>query len=113
MSATKTQKAKRPASPPELKVGPFQGGIGVAVWLNETQTETGVRTFRSITIAPRRYLDKETGQWKDAGSYRPGDLTALILALEKAREYCLMKPLPGESSEDERLNGTDSSEMTY
>src|SRR6266436_4830426 len=99
-TATKAKKAKGPGRPPELKIGPFQGGIGVAVWLNQIQTESGPKTVRSISIAPRRYLDKQTGQWKDSGSFRPGDLTALILALEKAREHCLMVPLPGEQSQD-------------
>ena len=108
--ATKT---KRPAlnRKPEMKVGPFQGGIGVAVWLNDVQTDNGQRQIRSISIAPRRYLDRETGEWKDAGSYRPGDLTALILALEKAREYCLTTPLPGEKSADERMNGLPNEVM--
>jgi len=35
-------KAKRSASAPrhpEKKWGPFHGGVGVAVWLNEVQTE--------------------------------------------------------------------------
>ena len=112
--STATQKPKRPkapARPPELKIGPFQGGIGVAVWLNETDTPEGKRTFRSITIAPRRYLNKTTGEWKDAGSFRPGDLTAIILALEKAREFCLMKPLPDEHSEDERMTGNEEGEI--
>lgn len=82
--ATKA-KPRREVRPPEFKVGPFQGGIGVAVWLNEVEMDGGeVRTMRSITLAPRRYRDKHTGEWKDAGSYRPADLTALILALEKA-----------------------------
>src|SRR4051812_26368666 len=107
-TAAKPKKAKAPGKPPELKIGPFQGGIGVAGWLNEVQTEQGPKTIRSISIAPRRYRDKQTGEWKDSGSFRPGDLTALILALEKAREHCLMKPLPGESSEDDRLGGPDN-----
>jgi hypothetical protein len=107
-TATSKKKPRAPGKPPELKIGPFQGGIGVAVWLNDVQTETGPRTIRAITIAPRRYRDKQTGEWKDAASFRPGDLTALILALEKAREHCLMRPLPGESSEDDRLGGQQS-----
>ena len=37
--------------------------------------------IRSVSIAPRRYRDKQTGEWKDSGSFRPGDLSALILAL--------------------------------
>ena len=109
MSTTK-DKPKRPGKPPELKVGPFMGGIGVAVWLNEVETANGPRTIRSVTIAPRRYLDKQTGEWKDSGSFRPGDLTALILALEKAREHCLMVPIPGETSVDDRLANGEVSE---
>lgn len=96
---------KREVRPPELKVGPFQGGIGVAVWLNEIETAEGPKMVRSITLAPRRYRDRDTGEWKDSTSYRPADLTALILALEKAREYCLTKPIPGETSTDDRLDG--------
>lgn len=109
-TAAKPKKAKAPGKPPELKIGPFQGGIGVAVWLNEVQTETGPKMIRSISIAPRRYRDRQTGEWKDAGSYRPGDLTALILALEKAREHCLMRPLSGESSEDDRMAGPEGND---
>ena len=105
--AAKTRRAERPVKRPELKVGPFQGGIGVAVWQNEIQTENGTRLIRSISLAPRRYRDKQTGEWKDASSYRPGDLSALILALEKAREYCLSTPLPGEQSQDDRMLGME------
>ncbi len=82
--ATKTRRAERPVKRPELKVGPFQGGIGVAVWLNEVQTETGTTLIRSISLAPRRYRDRQSGEWRDAVSYRPGDLTALIIALDVA-----------------------------
>ena len=106
--ATKTRRAEKPVKRPELKIGPFQGGIGVAVWTNEVQTEAGPRLIRSITLAPRRYRDRQTGEWKDAVSYRPGDVTALILALEKAREYCLTTPLAGEQSEDDRMTGLES-----
>ena len=98
---------------PELKIGPFQGGIGVAVWLNEIQTDLGPKMVRSITIAPRRYRDRETGEWKDAGSFRSGDLTALILALEKAREHCLTRPLPGGRYEDEGSDGSEAPQAAF
>ena len=111
MSTTKTKKDRAPAKPPELKIGPFQGGIGVAVWLNQIQSVSGPKTIRSISIAPRRYLDKQTGEWKDSGSFRPGDLSALILALEKAREHCLSVPLPGESSQDDRMEGVSNGDQ--
>ena len=80
-------KGKRsPPSPrhPEYKYGPFHGGVGVAIWLNDVQTAEGQRYFRSVTIAPRRYRDPETGEWRDAGSFRSSDLPALILALHVA-----------------------------
>ena len=42
-----------------------------------------------------------------SGAMRSGDLSALILALEKAREYCLSTPLPGEQSQDDRMLGME------
>lgn len=91
------------ANKPELKVGPFAGGIAVNVWRNTVQTEQGPRVIRSITISPRRYRDTESGEWKDSYSYRPIDVTALILALEKAREFILTTEAaqqPQESADD-------------
>jgi hypothetical protein len=85
-------------SPPERKIGPFAGGIGVAIWINTAETDDGPKQYRSITIAPRRYQDRETGEWKDAGSFNPSDLPALIFALQKAQEYVFTKPLPGHES---------------
>jgi hypothetical protein len=90
---------------PELSIGPFAGGIGVAVWRNEIETAQGQRTVRSITIAARRYRDKESGEWKDTYSYRPIDLTALILALEKAQEHILSHPIRGNDFDDEQGDG--------
>lgn len=81
---------------PEKKIGPFANGVGVSIWLNTAETDEGTRAFRSITINPRRYFDREANQWKDAGSYNPADLPALIFALEKAQEYVYETPLPGE-----------------
>ena len=63
MSQTASE-TKRPAKQPEVKFGPYAGGIGVAVWLNTTDTPDGRREMRSITIAPRRYLDK-VGDWQE------------------------------------------------
>lgn len=86
----------RPVKIPEKKIGPFAGGIGVAIWLNEAEQDDGtMRSFRSITVNPRRYLDTKSSQWKDAGSYQPSDLPALLFCLAKAQEYCYETPLPG------------------
>lgn len=95
--STAPQHQQRP--PPEKKIGPFAGGIGVAIWLNTAKSDDGPRQFRSITIAPRRYLDRETGEWLDAKSFYPSDLPALIFALQKAQEYVFTTPLPDQDSE--------------
>src|SRR5712675_1350906 len=97
-------KAKRSASAPrrpEKKWGPFHGGVGVAVWLNEVQTDAGPKFFRTLTIQPRRYRDKKTGVWKDAKSLRPTDIPALLLALDAALQFAAHTPLPGQPVDDE------------
>ncbi len=98
--------SKQPAKPqrsaanrPEHKIGPYAGGIGVAIWLNTIDTDSGPRQLRSITVSPRRYRDSQTGEWKDAPSYRPSDLPALVFALQKAMEYCYVTPIPGQEEE--------------
>jgi hypothetical protein len=112
-------KAKRSASAPrypEKKWGPFHGGVGVAVWLNEVQTSDGPRFFRSVSLQPRRYRDKKTGEWKDAASFRPTDLSALMLGLEAAQSFIAHTPLPGQSLDDEdqldTVNGEAPSDST-
>ena len=91
----------RPAKPPEKKIGPFASGIGVAIWLNEVEAEDGsVRSFRSVTINPRRYFDQKSGQWKDSASFQQSDLPALIFAMQKALEYSYQTPVPGQEEAD-------------
>jgi hypothetical protein len=77
--------------------------VGVAVWLNEVQTDQGPRFFRSLTIAPRRYRDEKSGEWKNAGSLRTTDLPSLILALQAAHEFMLSAALPGQPAEEEQV----------
>jgi hypothetical protein len=84
MSTAPTKRETSVPRHPERKWGPFHGGVGVAVWLNRVETDDGPRYYRSVTIAPRRFRDKQTGEWKDAGSLRSTDLPALVLGLEKA-----------------------------
>src|SRR5437868_3098946 len=64
MPPTKGKQAGIAPRHPEKKYGPFQGGCGLAIWLNEVKTENGPRFFRSLTLQPRRYLDPKTGKWK-------------------------------------------------
>ena len=103
--ATKSKAPRRP----EKKYGPFAGGVGVAVWLNAVEDEAGKRYFRSITINPRRYRDKDTGEWLDGGSFKLTDLPALILALEAAHAYSSKTTLPGLPADDEEGAPTDTS----
>src|SRR5438270_2434408 len=111
-------KAKRIANAarrPEKKYGPFAGGCGVVIWLNEVETDSGTRFFRSIQIAPRRYRNKKTGNWEDAGSLRITDVPAMILALQAAHDYASSAPLPGQPAEEEHLDDppvTENNEKT-
>lgn len=100
MASSKTKEAR----PPEKKIGPFAGGIGVAIWVNTVESDQGARQYRSITVAPRRYFDKESNEWKDAPSFRPSDLPALIFALQQAQAFCYQTPLPGD---EQRQDGED------
>jgi hypothetical protein len=101
--ATRSKRATAAPRYPEKKWGPFHGGVGLAVWLNEVETDNGPKYFRSITVTPRRYRDKKTGEWKDAASLRPTDLPALVLAMEAAVLFCQQTPLPGQPAEEEQL----------
>ena len=102
--ATKEKRGKKTQPRhPEKKWGPFAGGSGVAVWLNEFETDNGTRYARSITFAPRRFRDRQTDEWRD-GAYRPVDLPALLLAIEAAHLYCLSTPLPGQPAEPEEVD---------
>ncbi len=95
-----TSSPRQTRQPPEKKIGPFAGGIGVAIWTNTVESDDGPRQYRTITIAPRRYQDKKTGEWKDAGGFAPSDLPALIFALQKAQEYVFTRSLRGHDSAD-------------
>ena len=86
--------ARRRKDPPERKYGPFSNGVGVCIWTNQVQTDNGPRSFRTITINPRRYFDRESNQWKDAPSFNPSDLPSLIFALQRAAEYCFEQHAP-------------------
>ncbi len=100
MSESETpSETKRPAKQPEAKFGPYAGGIGVAVWLNTIETADGRREMRSITVAPRRYRDPKTSEWKNSGSFRPSDIPILLVGLQKAMEYVYTTPLPGQNGE--------------
>lgn len=96
-----TEPEQRPAkNHPEKKIGPFPGGIGVAIWVNTIETQTGPQQIRSVTISPRRYRD-DSGAWRDAPSFRPADLPALIFGLQKALEFVYTNPLSSQDRNGE------------
>src|SRR2546425_10228678 len=97
--STKTKKAAQ-ATPrrPEKKWGPFAGGCGVAVWLNEVETAQGKSYFRTVSIAPKRDRDEKTGEWADSSGYRPHDLSALIPRLQAAPHFLATTPPPGHAA---------------
>lgn len=103
--------AKQSTNRPEQKFGPYPGGVGVAVWINEIDTDQGTRKVRSITINPRRYFDSKSKQWKDSRSFRPEDLPALVFGLQKALEHCYVEPIPGEEPADGQ--NTSQDEIPY
>ncbi|MFO1003482.1 MAG: hypothetical protein U0936_24380 [Planctomycetaceae bacterium] len=108
----KSSKSNRNGSvrmPPEKRFGPFSGGISIAVWFNKTESENGPKSFRTVTITPRRYLDRETGEWKDSSSYHINDIPALLLGLQQAQEYVLTTPLP---ESDQETIPSDTGERT-
>ncbi|HQR44142.1 MAG TPA: hypothetical protein PLX97_15710 [Gemmatales bacterium] len=72
----------------------------MAVWLNQADLPEGTRYFRSITIAPRRYRDPKTQEWKDSTSLRSTDIPSLMLALQAAHDFIHSTPLPGQELED-------------
>src|SRR6266446_367042 len=109
--ATKEKRGKKTEPRyPERKWGPFAGGAGVAVWLNEFVVDGVTKYARSITFAPRRFRDRKTDEWRD-GAYRPVDLAALLLAIQAAHDYCLSTPLPGEPAEQEEVDALANGEV--
>ena len=94
-------------NPPEKKISPVNSGVSVAIWLNQAETERGVRHFRSITIEPRRYYDRKEKKWKDSSSFGPADLPLLLYALEQARDYVFSEPLPGQDPAGSREPADD------
>ncbi len=85
---------RKPKKRPEVKFG------RVAVWQNSTETQEGVRMFRSVSISPRRFQDAQD-KWRDAPGFRADELGSLIVALQKALDYLLTTPIQGHEHDDE------------
>jgi hypothetical protein len=104
--STKSKRQVAALRRPEKKYGPFHGGVGIAVWLNEVQTDSGPKFIRTIQIAPRRYRSKKSGDWEDSSSLRVTDIPSLVLGLAAAHQFCLTTPLPGQPAEEEHVEET-------
>ena len=80
------------------KLGAFTKNERLQAILGATETDDGPRSFRSITINPRRYYDRQDKEWRDAGSYNPADLPALIFALQKPRSTSMRHRSPARTA---------------
>ena len=46
--------------------------------------------FKTVSF-DRRYMDKQSGQWKSTNTLRVGDLPKAAMVLQKAYEYLILK----------------------
>lgn len=75
------------------------GAITATVWLNEGLNNEGeIVTFKTIAFE-RRYLDKNTNEWKSTSSLRQQDLPKALLVLNKAYEFLTLKDEVEEDGE--------------
>ena len=82
------EKNEVPGNPPERK---FKVGvISATVWRNTLTGKDGKSGDVLSVSFDRRYLDKETNQWKSSNSLRANDLPKAVLVLNKAYEYVLL-----------------------
>ncbi len=83
------QKAAQPK-----KAAPVQtfrvGQITASVWVNEQESNGQTFKIPSVTIR-KSYTDQQTGEWKEASSFKGADLPKLQIVLEKAYEYCVTR----------------------
>ncbi len=88
-----SEKPQEKAKPPVAKFGPYNTGSGlveVSIWGNEIETDNGQATVYNVTTH-RAYYDKKAEEWKQTKTFRPHDIPALVLGLQKAYDW-LMEP---------------------
>lgn len=72
--------------------------IKAAIW-GEEREEEGRRVVRHTVKIQKRYLDKNSGEWRTTEYFFPNDLPRLCLVAEKAFEYiALTASSPGPTS---------------
>lgn len=92
------KKMEKEHTPPIKK---FRAGIlSVAVWENTgTSKRTGEQVKFNTITTDRRYKDKE-GEWKSTRTLRINDMPKMILLLQKAYEYFILKGTNGNGSSE-------------
>jgi hypothetical protein len=76
------------------------GAISSAVWKNEGLNANGeIVEFRSITCQ-KRYVDKNTKEWKSTECFNIADLPKVIVVLQKAYEYCILRDMTDSIEDD-------------
>lgn len=74
---------------PEIRIR--CGAIGVTVWKNTLTKKSGEEAEYNTVSFERRYMEKESGEWKSTNSMRVNDLPKAVMALQKAYEYLVLK----------------------
>jgi hypothetical protein len=67
------------------------GAISACIWINESLNQNGeIVEYKTISF-DKRYLDKNTNEWKSTNTLRVQDLPKAALVLSKAYEYLSLK----------------------
>lgn len=73
---------------PEMKYK--ASGITATIWRKTLTDKDGKQGDVFSVSFDKRYLDKETNEWKSTSSLRAMDLPKAVFVLNKAYEYILM-----------------------
>ena len=65
-------------------------GVRASIWKNERKNDKGEKFDTFSVGVVRRYMDKEKN-WQETNSFGVDDLPALVIAAQKAYEYCVVK----------------------
>ena len=75
------------------------GSIKAAIWREEVQDQGRAIVKHSVKIQ-KRYLDKNSDEWRTTEYFFPNDLPRLCLVAEKAFEYVALHESADETSAD-------------
>lgn len=70
----------------EFKIGP----VRAAIWSNPRTTSDG-RSFNSMKVAVERIYRDSDGNFKSTGRFDTNDIPKLIIALNRAYEYLVLR----------------------